>query len=39
VIVGRTRTGRVTVDVLGINEPNRVRLRQIVIANGEWPDD
>jgi hypothetical protein len=39
VLVGRTQTGRATVAVLNINDPRRVQLRQILMDNGEWPDD
>jgi HNH endonuclease len=37
VLVGRTRTGRATVAVLDMNEPHRVRLRQALIDQHEWP--
>jgi len=39
VLVGRTKTGRATVGVLDINDPQRVELRLMLIANGEWPED
>ncbi|MCA9047751.1 MAG: HNH endonuclease [Planctomycetaceae bacterium] len=35
VIVGRTPTGRVTADVLNMNEPERLRLRRHLLENGE----
>jgi len=34
-IVGRTATGRVTVDVLNMNEEQRLRLRRMLLRNGE----
>lgn len=34
-IVGETATGRVTVDVLNMNEPERLRLRERLLMNGE----
>jgi hypothetical protein len=34
---GRTPIGRVTIDVLAINLPHRVRLRQTLILEGVWP--
>lgn len=34
-IVGKTAIGRVTVDVLNMNEPTRVRLRETLLKNGE----
>jgi hypothetical protein len=39
VLVGRTQTGRATIAVLDVNEPQRVELRKILMANAEWPDD
>ena len=39
VLVGRTPTGRATVAVLDMNDPERVELRQTLRANGEWRDD
>jgi hypothetical protein len=38
-LVGRTQTGRATVALLDVNEANRVALRQLLIEQGEWPDD
>jgi hypothetical protein len=35
ILVGRTRTGRATIDVLGINEPHRVELRQALLDQNE----
>jgi putative hemolysin len=39
VLAGRTQTGRATIAVLDINDPNRVRLRQALMDAGEWPED
>ena len=39
VLVGRTQTGRATIAVLDINDPQRVQLRQTLMDEGEWPDD
>jgi hypothetical protein len=36
-LVGRTATGRTTIAVLGINLPLRVRLRQELIDEGNFP--
>lgn len=36
---GRTQTGRATIGVLDINGPQRIELRQILMLEGEWPDD
>jgi HNH endonuclease len=36
-LVGRTRTGRATIAVLGINLPHRVALRSALIAEGVFP--
>jgi hypothetical protein len=38
VLAGRTQTRRATIAVLDVNEPQRVELRQILMANGEWLD-
>ena len=38
-IVGRTQTGRATVAVLDMNDPQRVELRQMVMDDGDWPED
>jgi hypothetical protein len=38
-LVGRTQTGPATVAVLDINHPQRVRLREKLMAEGEWPED
>src|SRR5215212_8772933 len=37
VLLGHTAVGRVTVDVLAINLPYRLRLRQMLILEGEFP--
>jgi hypothetical protein len=39
VLVGRTQTGRATVVVLDINDPQRVALRRILREEGDWPED
>jgi hypothetical protein len=36
-LVGRTPVGRVTIDVLNINEPERVEHRRLLIAEGVFP--
>ena len=36
VLAGLTPIGRTTVDVLKINEPERVEHRQLLIATGDW---
>ena len=38
-LVGRTKTGRATVAVLDMNDPDRVELRRILMEEGEWPED
>ena len=37
VLAGRTSIGRVTIDVLAINLPHRLRLRQMLILEGVFP--
>lgn len=37
VLTGRTAIGRVTIDVLVINAPHRLRLRQMLILEGVFP--
>jgi hypothetical protein len=39
VLVGRTQTGRATVVVLDINDPQRVALRRILRDEGDWLED
>ncbi len=39
VLIGLTKTGRVTVAVLDINDPHRIELRQTLIDQIEWPGD
>lgn len=39
VLVGRTQTGRATVAVLNVNDPQRVALRRILRDEGDWPED
>jgi hypothetical protein len=39
VLVGRTQIGRATIAVLNINDPHRIELRQILMNQGEWPED
>lgn len=36
VLIGRTAIGRTTIDVLRINLPNLVAIRDILIELGEW---
>lgn len=36
-LVGRTPTGRATVDVCNMNAPRRVQLRSLLAARGEFP--
>jgi hypothetical protein len=36
-LVGRTAVGRVTIDVLVVNAPHRLRLRQMLILEGVFP--
>lgn len=38
-LVGRTSGGRATIDVLDMNDPQRVELRLILLAEGIWPVD
>jgi hypothetical protein len=38
-LIGRTQTGRATIAVLNINDPQRVELRQMVKDDGDWPVD
>lgn len=37
ILVGRTQTGRATIAVLDINDPQRVELRQMLMDDGDWP--
>lgn len=37
IVIGRTAIGRVTVEVLGMNEPVRLALRESLIAEGKFP--
>jgi hypothetical protein len=39
VLVGKTMTGKVTVQVLNINDPTRVMLRQNLQLEGRFPPD
>jgi hypothetical protein len=39
ILVGRTQTGRATIAVLDINEPQRVQLRRALSDQGEWLED
>lgn len=39
VLVGRTQTGRATVTVLGVNDPQRIALRRLLRDEGDWPAD
>jgi hypothetical protein len=38
-LVGRTKTGKVTVQVLNINEPSRVMLRENLLFEGRFPPE
>jgi len=38
-LVGKTFTGKVTVQVLNINEPSRVMLRENLLFEGRFPPD
>ncbi|MFO0803958.1 MAG: HNH endonuclease signature motif containing protein [Gemmataceae bacterium] len=38
-LAGRTRTGRATVAVLKINDPQYVEVRQAAMENDEWSED
>ena len=39
VLVGKTLCGKVTIQVLDINDPRRVRMRQLLIDEGRFPPD
>jgi hypothetical protein len=39
VVIGRTRVGRATIAVLGMNQPERVELRRDLIAAGDLLND
>ena len=39
ILLGRTQTGRATVAVLDVNEPQRVELRRAIMDDGDWPND
>jgi hypothetical protein len=39
ILVGRTQTGRATIAVLNMNDPQRVELRKILMDAGEWQDE
>jgi hypothetical protein len=39
ILVGHTQTGRATIAVLAINDPQRVELRKALADAGEWPAD
>ncbi len=38
-LVGRTAIGRVTIQVLAMNDPLRITLRELLIAEGVFPPD
>jgi hypothetical protein len=38
-LVGRTRTGRATVQVLNINDPQRIELRRALMAEGDRAEE
>jgi len=35
-LLGLTPQGRVTIDVLNINDPNRLEHRRLLLASGDW---
>ena len=35
-ILGLTPTGRATVELLNMNEPERLEMRETLLENGEW---
>jgi hypothetical protein len=37
ILAGKTKCGRATVQVLNVNEDDRVKLRDILVAAGEFP--
>jgi hypothetical protein len=39
VLAGKTLCGKVTINVLNINDPRRVQLRQVLIDEGRFPHD
>jgi hypothetical protein len=39
ILVGRTQIGRATIAVLNINDPQRLELRQVLMSEGDWPED
>jgi hypothetical protein len=39
ILLGRTSIGRATIAVLDINDPQRVKLRQILLDEDEWAED
>ena len=39
VLIGRTQIGRATISVLAINDPQRSELRQILMNDGDWPEE
>jgi hypothetical protein len=38
-LVGLTPCGRATIDVLNINEPDRIDLRELLVLAGQFPPD
>ena len=38
-LIGLTKSGRATIAVLDMNEPQRVQLRSRLMDEGEWPSD
>ena len=38
-LIGRTACGRATIDVLNINEPERIDLRELLVFAGLFPGD
>ena len=38
-LVGKTLCGKATINVLNINDPRRIRMRQILIDEGRFPPE
>jgi hypothetical protein len=39
ILVGKTMTGKVTVQMLNINDPSRIMLRENLLFEGRFPPD
>jgi hypothetical protein len=37
-LVGKTKIGRTTIVVFGMNMPDRIALRETLLNLGQWPD-